>query len=379
MINCPNCFSLNTTKVYEKMNVPVYQNVVMESEEGALSAPRGNIVLFFCDECTFLFNAEFDCSLPGYGPAYENNQSYSKIFKDHVNSVIKRLSQNIQKKKPCLLEIGCGDGYFLKILKEKLPNYKVCGYDKSLKNEQKNKDFILFNKFYDDEEKGDYDIVISRHVVEHILDNNPLMSVLKSKNKDAQFFIETPSLEWIVEQHTFFDIFYEHCSYFSVYSLQTMFKKHGMEVKNFYKLFSNQYLFIEACVKELSESAYQKELTLSKINNFFSSFDQLILTFRNTFSKNKSEKVAVWGAGAKGVMFLNILDPKKLYVNCVVDINPNKQGKYIPCTGHPIYSPEIIDESYDSVYIMNSNYEEEIKNLLAKNIKVICIDKLTRK
>lgn len=42
--------------------------------------------------------------------------------------------------------------------------------------------------------------------------------------------------------------------------------------------------------------------------------------------------VAVLGAGAKGVTFLNLADPEAANVSCVIDVNPYKQGKFIPGT-----------------------------------------------
>ena len=55
-----------------------------------------------------------------------------------------------------------------------------------------------------------------------------------------------------------------------------------------------------------------------------------------------SGSFAVWGAGAKGSTFLNLLDTERKAVKYVIDINPAKQNKFIAGTGHPIYSPEIL-------------------------------------
>ena len=48
---------------------------------------------------------------------------------------------------------------------------------------------------------------------------------------------------------------------------------------------------------------------------------------------NEQEKKAViWGGGSKGVSFLNFLEIHE-QIKYVVDINPHKQGNYIPVTG----------------------------------------------
>ncbi len=72
--------------------------------------------------------------------------------------------------------------------------------------------------------------------------------------------------------------------------------------------------------------------------------------------------VAVWGAGAKGVTFLNLIDPDGTKIACAVDINPNKQGGFVPGTGHPIVDVARLAElGTRHVVLMNSNYLEEAR------------------
>jgi hypothetical protein len=85
---------------------------------------------------------------------------------------------------------------------------------------------------------------------------------------------------------------------------------------------------------------------------------------------------AIWGAGAKGATFCNVVDPDCEYIKCIVDITPEKQGKYIPGTGHPIVSPEfILSTNVETILLMNPNYHDENQRLLDEaGIKVRLID-----
>jgi len=86
-----------------------------------------------------------------------------------------------------------------------------------------------------------------------------------------------------------------------------------------------------------------------------------ILNFRN------KGKVAIWGAGAKGVTLANLTDPDCKLIDCVVDLNPKKQGKYIPGTGHPIVDyKELPSRGVKAAVLMNPNYREENLDLLNK-------------
>ena len=75
-------------------------------------------------------------------------------------------------------------------------------------------------------------------------------------------------------------------------------------------------------------------------------------------------RVALWGAGAKGVTLANLVDPDCRRIDCVVDINPLKQGHFVPGTGHPIVGVgELRDRGVTSAVLTNANYEAEIRAL----------------
>jgi hypothetical protein len=72
----------------------------------------------------------------------------------------------------------------------------------------------------------------------------------------------------------------------------------------------------------------------------------------------------VWGAGSKGVTFLNVLEVGEL-IAYIVDLNPRKHLKYIADTGQQIVSPEfLLTYRPEVVIVMNPIYLEEIQTLL---------------
>ncbi len=71
--------------------------------------------------------------------------------------------------------------------------------------------------------------------------------------------------------------------------------------------------------------------------------------------------MALWGAGSKGVTFLNVV-PAAAGIHAVVDLNPRKTGRHIPGTGHAIVAPESLRaDRVDVVLVMNPLYEDEIR------------------
>jgi hypothetical protein len=90
------------------------------------------------------------------------------------------------------------------------------------------------------------------------------------------------------------------------------------------------------------------------------------------------ERVALWGAGAKGATFANLIDEQRELIDCVVDLNPGKQGNFIPGTGHPIVSyRDLAERGVTSAILMNPNYREENLALLESiNADIHLIERL---
>ena len=147
------------------------------------------------------------------------------------------------------------------------------------------------------------------------------------------------------------------------------------------EVFGGQFLTIEAVPEvsagtQRSRGAGEKETTT---DSFFPAPTADALTFAAAYTAKRDEWQArlgeltlagkrgvVWGAGSKGVTFLNATGAGEEIV-AVVDINPRKQGKYVAGTGQPIVPPaQLADIRPDFVIIMNANYREEIGGMLAE-------------
>jgi FlaA1/EpsC-like NDP-sugar epimerase len=81
-------------------------------------------------------------------------------------------------------------------------------------------------------------------------------------------------------------------------------------------------------------------------------------------AEEQKQRVIVWGAGSKGVTFLNVFKDRSI-LEYAVDVNPHKQGKFVPGTGQPIMPPQFLSEyEHDVVLVMNPLYQEEIARYL---------------
>ena len=113
---CPICNSNNIIEFLERKNVPVHQNLLMNSKKSALEIQRGNLKLFGCKKCSFIFNQNFDSSKLNYGKNYDNTQDVSPFFDSYISKLAIDLIEKEKIKNSIIVEIGCGKGIFLKKL-----------------------------------------------------------------------------------------------------------------------------------------------------------------------------------------------------------------------------------------------------------------------
>ena len=89
----------------------------------------------------------------------------------------------------------------------------------------------------------------------------------------------------------------------------------------------------------------------------------------------------VWGAASKGVIFSLHLHRRNLFLEFAVDLNPAKQGRYLPVTGLRVVSPAEADRllsNGDCVFVANSNYLEEIRSCSKKSLEYMALDNGSR-
>jgi len=157
----------------------------------------------------------------------------------------------------------------------------------------------------------------------------------------------------------------------------------GLQIQSIRNVFKGQYLWLEA---KLSTGKNKNVITspeqiLTLVKQFTATEEALIQKWQICLRRlHLLGKVGIWGAGAKGVTFANLVDPKCELIDCIIDLNPNKHGRFVPGTGHPIISyRDLPNRNISTAILMNPNYREETQ-LLLKNagIKLNMIDQRER-
>ena len=372
---CPACGQADL-KIFLQLNqVPVHQNLLYATEAAAQNTVRGDIQLGCCPACGFIANCAFDPSLLNYSEYYDNTQCFSQSFNEYMVQLATTLIDRYDLHDKNIIEIGCGKGDFIKLLCELGPN-KGVGFDPSyIGDEFDASGRVRFVKDFYTEDYAGYkgDLFCSRHVIEHVPRPSEMMASLRramQTQSSAAIFFETPDVSWILRNLTFWDIFYEHCSLFSPGSIARLYAAHGFDTIHLKTVFGGQYMWAEAVPSNDTIGTIQMPVEnvatiLADIAYFTEHYHQKMEQVRqlvNGFDQ-QGKRVVVWGAGAKGVTFLNSLSILPQSIPYVVDINPRKQGMYTAGTGQQIMPPAFLKSfTPDTILVMNPNYGDEIRS-----------------
>jgi SAM-dependent methyltransferase len=390
-MKCPVCSEVKSTSFFEIGNMPVSIGVQYPSRRQATACAKGRLDLIFCSACGFIWNRSFDAGLLEYSQRYDNSLDHSPVFREFARGLARRLIHTYGITQKRVLEIGCGKGHFLSLLCEEGGNSGI-GFDPSYEGDQirySGRGSIEYHKdFYGEKHVSSQgDMVCCRHVFEHV--ENPvdfLSTVYRTINgdRDVMVYFEVPNVRFILDQLSVWDVIYEHCNYFGCESLEFVFKQAGFEVIRLEEAYGGQFLSIEARISKedwdgRSEATYNvgTSALAESVNAFplhVAAREKRWIERLALWSRDNTRTV-IWGGGAKTVSFLNML-PLGGIISYVVDINPNKQGLYIPGSGQEIIAPEfLMDYQPDIVILMNPIYHREVEFQLEEmKVKAMVVD-----
>jgi hypothetical protein len=332
-------------------------------------------VLAFCPSCTYIANYALESEKNRYDKLYDNSLFYSPLFNNYVKKIVHGLIQRFNLYQKTIMEITVGKVDFLSSFCS-LGNNKGITFNPAEIMDQASCE-NLFKKI-----QSKIDFVFSFHDLEH--SNNPKISLFLLKkavneNPGTTFYFSVPNIYKAFSTGDFTDIMYEHVSYFTLPSLRYLFNSCGYTIFDIYQDTGGLYDSLDI-VASLPDNTTISPQTLSQLDS-----EKIMILTQRFASKSKKvidkvisqikqlldeeKQIVVWGAGARGVTLLNILKDDR--IKYVVDINPNKQGKFIPGTAQEIVSPFfLVSHQPDYVFIINSVYKPEIQiNLRELKVK----------
>jgi hypothetical protein len=360
--HCPVCASASTRPCFSSRGVPVHCNSLAPDSDSARQVVRGDLELRACEECAHVWNESFDASLLSYDESYETSLFHSGHFRAWAEKLARRLIEQYVRPGGTVVELGCGRGDFLALLANP-ERHRAMGFDASYDGRHDARVGMTIERTFEPP-AGIANLLACRHALEHVPDPYSLLGTIQnSLADDGVAYLEVPDFGFTLERGGVFDLIYEHCAYFSAPSLARALTRAGMQAASPTSEFGGQFLSAEARLADAPEApptTPDVDEILALIDRFSVTYESTIARWRDALAARAGQRVALWGAGSKGVTFLNVV-PGAEAIETVVDVSPDKQGRYVPGTGQRIVAPEHLrGQPVDAVVLLNPNYRGEV-------------------
>jgi hypothetical protein len=367
---CPVCDAAGPAPLDSRPSVPIAQNLMYRSLDAALRCPQGALEIVRCMRCGFAWNAAFDQALLTYDADYENNQSLSPAFDRHLDEVAEAIRAGMDGRGAIsAVEVGCGQGYFLHRLVAAFGDRltSLVAFDPAFRHGSPIPGRArvvptLFNKDSCQQIGAPPDLIVTRHVIEHVPDPIAFLGGLREASRRGPIVaIETPSLQWILNGAVAHDFYYEHCSLFDAESLRFAMEACGFEGIEVSERLDGQYLLALGRAGEKTSCLHRAEAPDNA--NYVERRAGYVDHWRRAFAKDRSagEKIAIWGGASKGVTLTLLVGDQAGDISAAIDINPAREGSFMPVSGLRVVLPETAQrERITKAYVVNPVYREEI-------------------
>ncbi len=341
--------------------------------------------VYVCSRC-FLVQLEEFVPPEKIFKEYAYFSSYSDSWLQHAKAytekMISRFGLNSENQ---VVEIASNDGYLLQYFVDKgIPvlgiepatNVAEAAIRKGIPTRA-----IFFNESSARELMDEgimADLIVGNNVLAQVPDINSFVRGMKYILKPTGVItMEFPHLMKLIDGNQFDTIYHEHFSYFSFFSVEKIFAAHDLKIFDVEELMTHGgSLRIYACHgndKSKPRGAAIKDLKsreiyagLTKIEHYFN-FSKKVERLKHDILelligiKRSGKSIVGYGAPGKGNTLLNYCGIRTDFLDYTVDRNPYKQGKYLPGTHIPIYSPDKISQTKpDFLFVLPWNLKDEI-------------------
>jgi SAM-dependent methyltransferase len=387
---CPNCCATGLSSFYRLEGAPVHSCLLMPTRQEALAFPTGILDLAFCPACGFITNTQFEPAAHNYSVRYESTQGFSPCFNSFARFLAQHVVDKYQLKGKTVLEVGCGNGEFIALMCELGPMNGI-GVDPAFRPDRGPAGMEDRLRFIQDFYGEKYthlscDVLCCRHTLEHIGPTRDFMAMVRRTIREGEaplIFFEVPDVLRVLREGAFWDLYYEHCTYFTPGSLARLFRATRFRIDELYLDYDDQYIILNAYPSDqVTPPSLALEDDMSVLTEAVTQFSQVCGRGLREWSDRirdaaaQGEQVVLWGSGSKAVAFLTTLGLRE-QIEYVVDINPHKHGKYMPGTGQEIVGPEFLrDYQPQWVIAMNAIYRDEIQRDLDRldvSAKLLCV------
>lgn len=336
-------------------NMPTSAQDIPDAEH--VKNDRGiRLHLYQCSHCALV---QFDCEPVTYYRDVIRSGGYSTTMHDLRYSQYKHLIETYHLENKKFIEVGCGQGEFLSVLKE----FPVEGFGIEHKEDlvklARTKGLNVEQGFVEDGKTkivgAPFDVFLSFNFFEHQPNpNEMLQGIYNNLTDDGMGLITVPSLEYILEHDGYYELIRDHLAYYTFDTLRFILEKNGFEVLEQEMVNRDTLAMI---VRK------RKKVDISNLIDSYSYIRKEIIAYIDS-EIAIGHKVSIWGASHQGFTLAATADLGDK-VTYIIDSAPFKQGRYAPTSHIPIISPDkAVENPVDTVIIVAPGYTDEIADII---------------
>ena len=298
---------------------------------------------------------QFDCEPVDYYRDVIRAGGFSKTMVELRRYQYKHLIDSYHLEGKKFIEVGCGQGEFLKVLSEFPVEVHGIEHDPHLVELARAQGLDVTEGFTETEDTrfagGLYDVFLSFNFLEHQPDpGTMLQAIYRNLEDDAMGLITVPSFEYIMDHNSYYELIRDHLAYYTFETLTPLLERNGF--------------LVEECevINRDTLSVIVKKRPQMDTENLLECYVNLKREMESymKYLDAWDKKVAVWGASHQGFTLAATtkLGEKARYI---IDSAPFKQGKFAPASHLPIVGPDHFHEHpVDAIIITAPGYTDEI-------------------
>ena len=351
--SCNICAS-KATALLSLDSVPQLQNRFFPDREGANSFARGPTSFHWCENCYHIsIQKQVDVIFDQH---YDNSQLASPAMVTLFKSVVADINTRVPAKDSVIVELGCGRGEFLELLCD--AGYtRLHGFDPAAPLATE----LVTNRYWGGAaEDTRADLIITRHMLEELPEPDPFIEhISRALNPGGRLYCEITNAPAILSPGGVFSLYPECVNLFSATSLSRLLCKNNFVVDSVNSLNDGKWLGVWA----------------SRRNQNYLRDTNKALGVTRVKLVGLPKPVVLWGAAGRGSNILSFLNLGLKEIEYVVDMNPAKQGLFIPPYGQKVISSEELAEIRPAtVIVANSKYKDEVSIQVPADCTVIAIE-----
>jgi hypothetical protein len=356
---CPVCSHYLAAPFFDAGTQPLATLGWPASATQAQAMPSHPQMFVQCPACTHIWNHQFSYDAIPYQSHPNRMFNKGSVWKGHLAETGMLLAKQLPHA-PCVVDVGCGEGHFVRALSELYPGRgRFLGFDPSATPEAGQGVEFHADYFQPLQHMAEFqpDAIVIRHVLEHLTDPAVLLEQMAwgatQQDKPCWLLAEVPCIDRAIETRRLTDFFYEHPSQFTSLSFRTL-MQHAGEIVELAYGYGQEVVY--ALVK-LGVSDEHKQRVL-QTNNFFAQTNAIRSAVKAQLDAlaNSQKTIAIWGGTGKAAAFMHQYGADAKRFPLVVDSDPEKCGTFVPGTGQEIVFRDVLNKQSIDIVIIPSQW-----------------------